>query len=266
MPTESQYLTTQSADGTEIGYYVQGQGPALVITHGSVGTAEDWRGTTAALENDFTCYVYDRRGRAHSGDGNSYSMESEIADIAALMNIAGPGASLLGHSYGGLCVLEYAQRHTIPGTLFLFEPPLPMHGPVAGPRLEDYRDAIAAGDNEKAIEIALVNFVELPAEAIPHVRSTPLWESIVPLAPTWTRELEQIDALGANTDRFSALSGRPTHVIAGTSTTGFLLESAHLLNRVIVDSTITELPGLDHFAHIVDPQAFAQAVRQGHKG
>lgn len=263
MPTEPVYHTTTSADGTEIAYYVQGSGPALVITHGSIATSDQWLPATAELSRDFTCYVFDRRGRARSGDNADYSVQSEVEDIRAVMDAAGPGASLLGHSYGALCTLAYALQHEVEGTLILFEPPLPVFGQVAGPKLEDYRAAISAGDNARALEIALVEFVGLPAEALPHVKQTPLWDAILPLAPTWTRELNQIDALGPDIDRYSVLSDKPTHLIGGTGTTAFLLESVRRLNRTIGGSTITELPDLDHFAHLADPVGFAGAVRQG---
>ncbi|MFC8797756.1 alpha/beta fold hydrolase [Promicromonospora sp. NPDC057138] len=263
MTTEPTYHTTTSADGTEITYYVQGSGPALVITHGSIATSDQWLPATADLARDFTCYVFDRRGRARSGDHAGYDIQKEVEDIRAVVEAAGPGASLLGHSYGALCTLAYALQHEVEGTLFLFEPPLPVDGPVAGPKLADFRAAIAAGDNARALEIALVEFVRLPAEAIPHVQQTPLWDASLPLTPTWARELEQIDALGPDIDRYSALGGRPTHLIGGTGTTAFLLESVRRLNRIIEGSTITELPDLDHFAHLADPAGFAAAVRQG---
>jgi pimeloyl-ACP methyl ester carboxylesterase len=263
MSTEPTYHTATSADGTEIAYYVQGSGPALVITHGSIATSDQWLPATAELSRDFTCYVFDRRGRARSGDNSAYSIQNEVEDIRAVIEAAGAGASLLGHSYGALCTLAYALQHQVEGALLLFEPPLPVFGPVAGTNLEDYRAAIAAGDNTRALEIALVEIVGLPAGAIPHVKQTPLWDSMLPLAPTWTRELEQIDALGPDIDRYAALSGKPTHIIGGTGTTEFLLESVRRLSRTVEGSTITELPDLDHFAHLADPAGFAGAVRQG---
>jgi pimeloyl-ACP methyl ester carboxylesterase len=144
--------------------------------------------------------------------------------------------------------------------LVLFEPPLAVDGPVAGDGLSIYRDLIAAGDLDAAFEFALVNFVRVPAEAIPMIRQTPIWDSSMPLAPTWVRELEQIDALGDDLKHYAAVTAS-THLIAGTATTPFLFGSAHALVDMIAGAGITELPGLDHFAHLVDPAGFAAVVR-----
>jgi pimeloyl-ACP methyl ester carboxylesterase len=179
-----------------------------------------------------------------------------------MMAIAGPGAHLLGHSYGALCALGYAEQVGLTGgTLVLFEPPLAVDGPVAGNGLPRYRELVAAGDLEGALEHALINFVRLPAEAIPFVRETPLWGACLPLTPTWVRELEQIDALGVDLGHYSSISA-PTRVIAGTGTTPFLFTSAQELTGVIAGATLTELPGMDHFAHLADPSGFAEAVRR----
>jgi hypothetical protein len=82
--------STTSADGTTIGYLRRGTGPALVITHGSVSTSEQWLPATEHLAQHFTCYVHDRRGRGRSGDATAYDLSTEVADIAALMAVAGP--------------------------------------------------------------------------------------------------------------------------------------------------------------------------------
>ena len=177
-----------------------------------------------------------------------------------MMAVAGPGAHLLGHSYGALCTLAYAETHTLDGTLIPFEPPLAVDGPVAGPGLARYRDLVEAGDLDAALEFAVINFVRVPAEAVPEIRQTPLWEPMVLLTPTWVRELEQIDALGSDLKHYAAITAS-THLIAGTATTPFLYESARALVEVIPRATKSDLPGLDHFAHLVDPAGFAETVR-----
>ncbi len=258
--SDIQFESTTSADGTEIGYFRRGAGPALVITHGSVATCEQWIPATEHLAEHFTCFVHDRRARGRSGDAAAYELATEVADIAALMAVAGPGAHLLGHSYGALCTLAYAEHETLGGTLVLFEPPLAIDRPVAGERLAGYRELVDSGDLDAALEYALVNFVRVPPVAIPEIRKTPLWGACVPLTPTWVRELEQIDALGDDPKHYAAITA-PTHLIAGTATTPFLLESARTLVEIIPGAAITELPGLDHFAHLVDPAGFAAVVR-----
>lgn len=252
--------STTSADGTEIGYFRRGDGPPLVVIHGSVATSEQWIPATEHLSERFTCLVHDRRGRGRSGDSKDYALTSEVEDIAAMMAVAGPGAHLLGHSFGALCALAYAQQHGLDGTLIAFEPPLAVDRAVAGEHLQRYRELIAGDDLDKAFEHALVHFVRVPAEAIPMIRQTPLWGACVPLTPTWTRELEQIDALGADLAHYASIDA-PTRLLAGTATTPFLVQSAQALVATIPGATFVALPGMDHFAHLANPAGFAAAVR-----
>ncbi|WP_022880183.1 alpha/beta fold hydrolase [Microbacterium sp. B19] len=258
--SDIEHAHTTSADGTPIAYFRRGSGPALVVTHGSIATKEQWLPASEALAEHVTLYVHDRRGRGGSGDAAEYSLDTEVADIAAMMAVAGPGAHLLGHSFGALATLAYARRHGLSGgTLIAYEPPLAVQGPVAGERLAGYRELVDAGDLDGALEYALVNFVRVPAEAIPVIRETPLWGASVPLTPTWVRELVEIDALGDDLSGYAEIHD-PTHLIAGTATTSFLYQSAHDLAEIIPGAGVTDIDGADHFAHLSDPAGFAHVV------
>ena len=56
-----------SADGTTIGYLRTGQGPPVVILHGSNESARSHAQLAMALASKFTVYLPDRRGRGRSG-------------------------------------------------------------------------------------------------------------------------------------------------------------------------------------------------------
>ena len=56
-----------SADGTTIGYLRVGQGPAVVILHGSNESARSHTQLALGLADDFTVFMPDRRGRGRSG-------------------------------------------------------------------------------------------------------------------------------------------------------------------------------------------------------
>ena len=148
-----------SADGTRIGFRRLGLGPAIVMVHGSVSTHTDWMAAARLLSSRHTCYVMDRRGRRSSGpDHAPYAIEREFEDVCAVLkaveqDAAGPGAVLAGHSYGAICAMGAALRRPVP-KLILYEPPLSVGGPVAGAPLADYARAVAAGNNERAMELA----------------------------------------------------------------------------------------------------------------
>jgi pimeloyl-ACP methyl ester carboxylesterase len=95
--------TVVSADGTPIAYWRSGDGPPLVLVHGSFDDHNVWAPVLPAFEERFTVYAVDRRGRGGSGDGIGHSLESEAADIAEVVESIGgqEEVNLLGHSYGG---------------------------------------------------------------------------------------------------------------------------------------------------------------------
>ncbi len=254
------FASTTSADGTELGYYRRGSGPGLVIVHGSISDSNQWLPATDFLAEHFTCYVFDRRGRGRSGDNPVYDLSAEVADIAAMMAVAGPGAHLLAHSYGAVCSLDYVERHGLDGgTFFPFEPPLQVDGPIGGENLPGYRAVIESGDLDAALEFGLTKFVRYPVEAMPMFKATPLWGALASLTPTWTREIEELDALGTDFSHYASIVA-PTRLILGTVTTPFLAQSTHTLADIIPGARIIELPDRDHVAHVVDPAGFAAAV------
>src|ERR671915_2340148 len=98
--------TVTSADGTPIACWRSGEGPPLVLVHGAAANHGRWSPVLPALEERFTVYAIDRRGRGGSGDGDGYTMEREAEDIASVVDSIGEPVNLLGHSYGALLALE----------------------------------------------------------------------------------------------------------------------------------------------------------------
>ena len=81
--------TVASQDGTPISYWRSGDGPPLVLVHGSFDDHNVWAPVLAAFEERFSVYAVDRRGRGGSGDGSGHSLSSEAADIAEVVESIG---------------------------------------------------------------------------------------------------------------------------------------------------------------------------------
>ncbi len=73
--------TITSKDGTMIAYQRSGTGPPLVLVHGTTADHTRWVPILPALEQHFTVYALDRRGRGGSGDAEQYVIEREFEDI-----------------------------------------------------------------------------------------------------------------------------------------------------------------------------------------
>ncbi len=79
-----------SADGTPIGYLRAGQGPAVVVLHGSNESARSHTHLALALASKFTVYLPDRRGRGLSGSHKAdHGMRTEVEDLRAVVAESG---------------------------------------------------------------------------------------------------------------------------------------------------------------------------------
>ena len=105
--------TVASRDGTEIGYYTTGQGPAVVVLHGSMESARSHTLFAEALADEFTVYLPDRRGRGLSGPHRpDHNVRTEIEDLEAVLDAAGAQRAF-GVSAGGAVVLEAARPASV---------------------------------------------------------------------------------------------------------------------------------------------------------
>lgn len=101
-----------SAGGTPIGYLRVGNGPAVVVLHGSNESARSHTHLALALAGTFTVYPPDRRGRGLSGPHKAgHCMATEIEDLQAVVAHSG-AQQVFGVSVSALIVLQAAR--TVP--------------------------------------------------------------------------------------------------------------------------------------------------------
>jgi pimeloyl-ACP methyl ester carboxylesterase len=250
----------RSADGTRISFRRLGSGPALVLVHGSVSTHTDWMRVAKLLAGRFTCFVMDRRSHAHSGPGVSdYSIEREYEDICAVLAAAGPGAILAGHSFGAICAMGAALLHPVP-RLVLYEPPLPVGGPIAGEHLAPYIRAIAEGDVDTALAIGLSKFTRLDDAAILAMRVSRAWPRLRILAPSWINELKAMDSRPVSVEHYSALTC-PTLLLRGSASPEHPMQDASReLTQTLPNVCVETLTGQGHMALRDAPQMVARLI------
>jgi pimeloyl-ACP methyl ester carboxylesterase len=250
----------RSKDRTPIGFLRIGDGPGVVIVHGSLSTGSSWRQVADYLSNTFTCFVLDRRGRASSGDAPHYSIEREYEDIQAALEMAGENASLVAHSFGAVCALGAALMCPI-RKMVLYEPPLPVGGTITGAHLSEYCTAIEAGDPDKALEIGYTHFASIPAARVQLMRGTLEWANALALAHTWIRELEEIERHGPGIEQYRSLRV-PTMLLLGTQSAPHpLRDTSEALARILPNVGLSELSGQGHVANLRAPALVAERIR-----
>ena len=104
--------TVTSKDGATIAFEKTGQGPAVIMVVGAFNDRTTAVPLSQLLEQDFTLFNYDRRGRGDSGDTPPYAVEREIEDLDALIEEAGGSAFVFGYSSGAVLALRAAEPAT----------------------------------------------------------------------------------------------------------------------------------------------------------
>lgn len=248
----------QSADGTEIGYKKLGSGPPVVLVHGGWNTSKHWLGVAEHMAESHTCFVMDRRGRASSGDGDDYSLDREIEDINAVLDAAGPGAALLGHSSGAIYAIETAHRYPVSG-LVLYEPPLHFHGQEAERFVDRIRECVEDGRSADAATIFFKEEAQVPDEQLAMLQGTPDWEVIVETAWTWVREMDAILESELRVARYHDMQV-PTLLLYGILTQDHPSFATKALEKTLANARTAKLEGQAHSANRAVPDLVAQEV------
>jgi pimeloyl-ACP methyl ester carboxylesterase len=251
-----------SADGTSIGWRQLGAGPVIVIVHGGIATGEQWLSVAQILAEQYTVMLVDRRGRGLSGDAPDYRLSAEVADLEAVLAVAGAGARLFGHSYGAIVAAATAAAGADISALVLYEPPLWVSGvdPRQRAVTSSVTEAVAVGDHDGALSMFLTGRVGMAEADVANVRRSPKWAEMLETISSLPRELHVIDGLSDELDQFTTIK-RPTLLLIGKETAHKYVDVMRFLGEKLPITTLVEIPGQGHFAHIAVPNTVADSVR-----
>jgi pimeloyl-ACP methyl ester carboxylesterase len=260
----SELSTVTSADGTTIAYEETGSGPAIIVVSNVAEDRTGVAGIAKALSERFTVISFDRRGRGASGDPQPYDPAREIDDIAALIDVAGGTAALTSGSGGCGLVLDAATALAGKVTgLYLYEPPFIVSDvrPPAPPDYVEHQSAlVAAGRRSEAVEYFMTEVIRVPAEYVPLMKQDPSWDEMARYAHTYAydgRILRGLqDGTPLPTDRWAV--DAPVAVAVGGDGEEFIREGAHALAAILPNATVLTLPGHDHSAFWMAPDAVAE--------
>lgn len=250
-----------AAGGGTIAVWLAGEGPPLVLVHGSMCDHTALDALVAELVPHFATFAMDRRGFGASPDAGDYSAEREFADVAAVVDAvaqrAGEPAVLFGHSWGASCAMGGAARSDNIGRLILYEPSLGLSYPHG--YIERIQRLVDSGDPEAAIIAVLTELGGMTAEQVEAMRASPAWPSRIATAPTIAREALIEDGWVHAPGQFDAIAA-PTLFLAGTDSPAELAEVTRACAAAIRRAQIHALEGRDHFAYKTHPSEIAAVI------
>lgn len=255
--TETGHVT--SADGTLIGYHRLGDGPALVVLHGQMESAQSHRQLAEALAGTHTVYLPDRRGRGLSGPyGAEHDSEREVEDLDAVLTATG-ARWVFGVSVGALVALRAATTLPAVRKVAVYEPPLFPDGPAPTDWVARHEREMAAGRVEAALVTAmlaarmgppilrfmprpLLEFLTGRMMAAQDRKAGPGEVTMRMLAPTLRQEAGLV-AESAQSQRDVPVD---TLLLGGGRSPAYLKAALDALERAIPKARRVEFAGLDH--------------------
>jgi pimeloyl-ACP methyl ester carboxylesterase len=251
-----------SADGTPLAVWADGDGPPLVLVHGSLCDHTAFDPLVAELRGTMATFAMDRRGFGASGDAAGYALEREFEDVAAVVEavaarVGGPVA-LCGHSYGAGCAMGGAALTDAVGRLVLYEPGLGIPYPPGS--IEEVEGLVAAGAMEAAALLVLVGIVGVTEDEAASLRSSPRWPTLLASTPTVPRECRAEDGWTYRPGLLDGVSA-PTLLLAGAESPPVLRQATDQALAAIPGAQLQELEGHAHLAIRTDPAMVAAVIR-----
>ena len=232
---------------------VEGDGPAVLFTHGFSATSAMWAGQVGPLAADHTVIRWDMRGHGESdypADPAAYSIDWTIRDMIGLLDDAGaPRAVLVGHSLGGFASLAFAHLHPdrVSGLVLVDTGP--------GFRRSEARDAwnaTALGTAARLERDGLAGLGRSDEVTLARHRDAS------GLALSARGALVQHDA--AVIDALPTLSG-PALVIVGSEDRAFR-SGAEYMAAKIPGAELVVVPGAGHAPNLSHPDLFNDSLRR----
>ena len=236
-------------DGVVIRWEEEGAGDPVVLLHGLSSSARSFRRQLQGLSGEFRVIALDQRGYGRSDDDPGMpDLEAWAADAAAVLEVAGAPAHLIGSSFGALVGLAVARRWpTLLRSLTLISPTLGRGGASIAER-EAWRtgrlDAVHADASVRAANMAA-------GDASPEVLAA-IAESVRLVRPRTFRAV--VDAI-TETDAAPWLSGLrlPVLVIVGTEDRVTGRPVANQAAAEVLGARLALIPSAGHAAYLERP-------------
>jgi len=250
-----------SANGMDINYTVEGEGPWLTMSHSLACNLHMWDEEAKRLSKRYKVLRYDTRGHGASGaPAGAYTLEQLADDLHGLLQALGVKSThFVGLSMGGMIGQTYALKY--PGmfaTLSLCDTSSRYPAEAAGLWTERIKTVEAQG-MEPLVESTLARwFTEPFRKAQPEVvqkvaamiRATPVAGYV-----GCCHAIPKINL----TARLAEIRC-PSLIIVGKDDAGTPVAMAEDIHRAMPGSKLVVIPSAAHLSNLEQPDAFNRAL------
>ncbi len=250
-----------NANGIDINYLVEGDGPWLTMSHSLACNLHMWDEEAKRLSQRYKVLRYDTRGHGGSGaPAGAYTLELLADDLHGLLQALGVTSThFVGLSMGGMIGQTYALKY--PGrfkSLALCDTTSSYPAEAAGLWVERIKTVEAQG-MEALVEATLARWFTAPfrkthAQVVQKVaamiRSTP-----VPGYVGCSHAIPKINL----TARLKEIRC-PALVIVGKDDAGTPVAMAEDIHQALPGSELVVIPSAAHLSNLEQPDAFNRAL------
>ncbi|MEV7923614.1 MULTISPECIES: alpha/beta hydrolase [unclassified Kitasatospora] len=257
-------------NGVSLHYEARGEGPGVVLVHGSWSDADSWARVMPGLAESTTVVAYDRRGHSRSEDPLTQgSVHEDAADLAGLIDGLGLApAFVCGNSYGSLITLRLAAArpdllrgiavHEPPGAgILLADPELRPVATALADRITAVRELLEQAESAAAAELFVetVTFgpgawAQLPA---------PVRHTYVRNAPTYLDELRDPDALDLDLNALARFT-EPALLTQSDNSPPMYGEVLDIIDLTLSKVERHLYRGAGHAPHLSQPEEWVRVV------
>ncbi|MFJ8474365.1 alpha/beta fold hydrolase [Kitasatospora sp. NPDC094011] len=258
------------ANGVSLHYEARGEGPGVVLVHGSWTDADSWARVVPGLAESTTVVAYDRRGHSRSEDPLTQgSVHEDAADLAGLIEGLGLApAYVCGNSYGALIALRLAAArpdllrgvavHEPPATgVLLTEPELRPIGTALAGRIAAVRELLERAESAAAAELFVDTVAFGPGawEQLP----APVRHTFVRNAPTYLDELRDPDALDLDLSALARFD-EPALLTQSDDSPPMYGEVLDLIDLALPQAERHLYAGAGHAPHVSQPEEWVRVL------
>ena len=243
-----------------------GDEPPLVILHGLLGSAKNWRSMARKLAEHRAVYAVDLRNHGASPHAESMHYDDMAADVLALLDARGiDSAHLIGHSMGGKVAMKLAfgAGDRIRTLVVVDIPPAARTGDIQHIVSALQALPVTRTDRRAKLDELLSEHIAEPglrAFLLQHLeRAEGQFRWRVDL-DSIARNLPQI--LGFEINHDTARYQKPTLFLLGANSDHVIAAHHPLIHNLFPLARIESIEGAGHWVHAEQPEQFAILVNE----